>query len=117
MSTILERAMAMNDEIVANRRTIHQNPEVGHNLPNTVIGYSFNNHILHLFQKENLGQRGFMPQRGFALVADVHFRLYFEETSTSNNRLLYNGGYYSLFYTTYGESFVWEKDGLLAYCF
>lgn len=36
MSTILERAMAMNDEIVANRRTIHQNPEVGHNLPNTV---------------------------------------------------------------------------------
>ena len=87
------------------------------NLPNTVIGYSFNNHILHLFQKENLGQRGFMPQRGFALVADVHFRLYFEETSTSNNRLLYNGGNYSLFYTTYGESFVWEKDGLLAYTY
>ena len=87
------------------------------NLPNTVIGYSFNNHILHLFQKENLGQRGFMPQRGFALVADVHFRLYFEETSTSKNRLLYNGGNYSLFYTTYGESFVWEKDGLLAYTY
>lgn len=87
------------------------------NLPNTVIGYSFNNNILHLFQKENLGQRGFMPQRGFALVADVHFRLYFEETSTSNNRLLYNGGNYSLFYTTYGESFVWEKDGLLAYTY
>lgn len=87
------------------------------NLPNTVIGYSFNNYILHLFQKENLGQRGFMPQRGFALVADVHFRLYFEETSTSNNRLLYNGGNYSLFYTTYGESFVWEKDGLLAYTY
>lgn len=87
------------------------------NLPNTVIGYSFNNHILHLFQKENLGQRGFMPQRGFALVADVHFRLYFEETSISNNRLLYNGGNYSLFYTTYGESFVWEKDGLLAYTY
>lgn len=87
------------------------------NLPNTVIGYSFNNHILHLYQKENLGQRGFMPQRGFALVADVHFRLYFEETSTSNNRLLYNGGNYSLFYTTYGESFVWEKDGLLAYTY
>ena len=87
------------------------------NLPNTVIGYSFNNHILHLFQKENLGQRGFMPQRGFALVADVHFRLYFEDTSTSNNRLLYNGGNYSLFYTTYGESFVWEKDGLLAYTY
>lgn len=87
------------------------------NLPNTVIGYSFNNHILHLFQKENLGQRGFMPQRGFALVADVHFRLYFEETSTSNNRLLYNGGNYSLFYTTYGESFVWEKNGLLAYTY
>ena len=87
------------------------------NLPNTVIGYSFNNHILHLFQKENLGQRGFMPQRGFALVADVHFRLYFEDTSTSNNRLLYNGGNYSLFYTNYGKSFVWEKDGLLAYTY
>lgn len=87
------------------------------NLPNTVIGYSFNNHILQLFQKGNLGQRGFMPQRGFALVADVHFRLYFEDTSTSNNRLLYNGGNYSLFYTTYGESFIWERDGLVAYTY
>ena len=87
------------------------------NLPNTVIGYSFNCHILQLFQKGSLGKRGFMPQRGFALVADVHFRLYFEDTSVSNNRLLYNGGGYSLFYTCYGESFVWEKDGLLAYSY
>ena len=87
------------------------------NLPNTVIGYDFNNYILQLFQKENLKQRGFIPQRGFALVADVHFRLYFEDTSSKNNRLLYNGGNYSLFYTTYGESFVWEKDGLLAYAY
>lgn len=87
------------------------------NLPNTVIGYSFNKYILHLFKKGSLGHRGFMPQRGFALVADVHFRLYFEDTSLTNNRLLYNGGNYTLFYTTYGESFVWEKDGLLAYSY
>ena len=84
------------------------------NLPNTVIGYGFNKYILNLFQYDTLEYRKLMPQRGFALVADVHFRLYFEATHHRIYKHLYNGGDYSLFYSTYGEVFVWERDGEVA---
>jgi hypothetical protein len=62
------------------------------NLPNTVIGYGFNKYILNLFQYDTLEYRKLMPQRGFALVADVHFRLYFEATHHRIYKHLYNGG-------------------------
>ena len=87
------------------------------NLPNSVIGYKFNEHILALFKKPNLEHRHYMPQRGFALVADVHFRLYYEISRNDINRHLYNGGDYSLFYTTYGETFIWEQNGRIAYTY
>lgn len=84
------------------------------NLPNKVIGYDFNEAILKLFRNKNLWDLDFKPQRGFALVADVHFRLYYEISKTRIYKTLYNGGNYSLFYFPYKECMVWERNGQVA---
>ena len=48
--SILEQAQAIQEEIVANRRTIHKNPELGLDLPKTVA-----------FVKEKLIEMGYTP--------------------------------------------------------
>lgn len=87
------------------------------NLPNTVIGYNFNEYVIDLFNHRSLERWSFMPQRGFALVADVHFRLYFELSTRKHNRHLYNGGPYSMFYASHKEAFIWEQEGKIAYTY
>ena len=49
--SILEQAQAIQEEIVANRRTIHKNPELGLDLPKTVA-----------FVKEKLIEMGYTPE-------------------------------------------------------
>ena len=48
--SILEQAQAIQEEIVANRRTIHKNPELGLDLPKTVA-----------LVKEKLIEMGYTP--------------------------------------------------------
>ena len=49
--SILEQAQAIQEEIVANRRTIHKNPVLGLDLPKTVA-----------FVKEKLIEMGYTPE-------------------------------------------------------
>ena len=48
---ILKRAQEINEEVIANRRYLHQNPELGHDLDNTVR-----------FVKEKLTAMGYAPK-------------------------------------------------------
>lgn len=83
-------------------------------LPNAVIGYKFNDFILDLFKEENLSQRLMTPRRGITLMSDIHFRLFYELVGSYNHKIIYNGGSYSLFYTSYYDVAIWEKDGVIA---
>lgn len=85
------------------------------NLPNTVIGYKFDGKLLNLFNCKNIEQRGMPAQRGMALVADVHFRLFYESNKQLLNvRHIYEGSGYTLFYTQYRDFMIWERNGDIA---
>ncbi|UKK73423.1 BREX-1 system adenine-specific DNA-methyltransferase PglX [Segatella bryantii] len=88
------------------------------NLPNTIVGYKFDGDLLKYFRNPNIEHRGLPAQRGMALVADVHFRLFFEiGSNTFNYRNIYEGSSYTLFYTVYRDVLVWEKEGVIAWTY
>lgn len=84
-------------------------------LPNAVIGYYFDNHILELFQHENLEQRGIIARHGYTFVAPVQYKLFYEITQPKPNFYhLYPGGLYTLFYIPYRILLDWRKNGEVA---
>jgi hypothetical protein len=85
------------------------------NFPNTIMGYKFDESLLAYFRNPNIEQRHMPAQRGMALVADIHFRLFYEMGSNINNyRNIYEGSTYTLFYTVYRDTLIWEKNGDIA---
>lgn len=85
------------------------------NLPNTVIGYKFDNDILHFFRNDNLEKRNTPAQGGMKLIPDIHFRNFFEMVNGNHYYIhVYRGGDYSLFYNTCFDLAIWEKDGAIA---
>ena len=84
-------------------------------LPNAVIGYYFDNHILDLFQHDNLERRGIIARHGYTFVAPVQYKLFYEITEPKPNFYhLYPGGLYTLFYIPYRMLLDWRKDGEVA---
>lgn len=81
------------------------------NLPNTIIGYTFDSNLLRIFRNRNLFQRGIPARHGFSFVAPIHLRLFFEVFKSTNYVSQYNGGVYSLFYSTYREFVAWKENG------
>lgn len=81
------------------------------NLPNTIIGYTFDSNLLRIFRNRNLFQKGIPARHGFSFVAPIHLRLFFEVIKSSNYESQYNGGVYSLFYSTYREFVAWKDNG------
>ncbi|NLB53757.1 MAG: BREX-1 system adenine-specific DNA-methyltransferase PglX, partial [Syntrophomonadaceae bacterium] len=73
-------------------------------LPNSIVGYYFNDLLMKLFFKfDNLEQLGLQARQGHALVSNEHFRLFWELPFVSNMGYesfyssLYNGSEFSLF--------------------
>lgn len=79
-------------------------------LPNSIIGYYFDEHILHLFHNNNLKKRDFTPRHGFSFYVPVHNRLYYECTSPIYVHQ-YPGSNYTLFYTVYRVLVDWKDNG------
>lgn len=84
------------------------------NLPNTVIGYGFGKEILQLFKKPNFTERMLEAKQGFVFPIPKHVRNFFELKRTEFFCHLYNGGSYSLFYSTYHDVVSWERNGEVA---
>lgn len=78
------------------------------NLPNAIIGYYFDNEILRLFQNDNINKKGLPAKEGHHVPAGVYLRSYFEIVSSKNFCHYYNGGGFSMFYTTYCDFTFWN---------
>ncbi len=78
------------------------------NLPNTVIGYDFDETILKLFRKSNIKEKGLPAKEGHHIPAGIYLRKYYEFVKTSNFCHYYNGGGFSMFYTTYNDFTFWN---------
>ena len=84
------------------------------NLPNTIIGYYFDEPILNLFKFHNLEDLNITAKNGDTLTSVVHFRLFFEIPEYSNDyKLMYNGSSFSMFYTYYRELTYWGNNAEL----
>ena len=83
------------------------------NLPNTIIGYTFDSVLFRVFHYMNLEQRGTPARHGFSFVAPVHSRLFYETLNSRNYINQYNGGGYSLFYSGYRDVVFWANNGLV----
>lgn len=80
-------------------------------LPNAIIGYYFDEDILHLFSNDNIEDRGLTARQGHAFVSTNHYRLFFEIDKYADYKLMYNGSSFSLFYTYSRELAFWGING------
>ena len=70
------------------------------NLPNTTIGYYFEENTLYLFKYPKFFERGFDSKKGHDLSANIYPRLFYEVIETDDFSLMYNGGgVYSLLFS------------------
>ena len=83
-------------------------------LPNTIVGYNFDANILSLFKNSNLNDRQLEAKQGFVFPVPKHYREFYEIDVHKYFVHIYNGGSYSLFYTTYRDFVSWEKEGEVA---
>lgn len=84
------------------------------NLPNTIIGYNFDDNLLRIFRSKNISTRNFVARQGHALVSSCHYRLFYEVIDHANFSHFYNGSTFSLFYTYGRELCSWEQNGKIA---
>jgi len=83
------------------------------NLPNSVIGYYFDDSITNIFRFNNLNKRGFGAVNGNTLSSVEHYRLFYEIVQSDKYKHMYNGSTFSMFYTYYRELSVWGEDAKL----
>lgn len=81
------------------------------NLPNSIIGYYFRNEELIYFKNRTLQNRGLVARQGHAFIAAMNFRLFYEMTNYQETHSLYNGSYFTLFYTESRDVIKWINDG------
>lgn len=80
------------------------------NLPNSIIGYYFEDHILEIFKNKNLKDRGYESKKGHDLAANVYPRIFFELSDTTNFCHMYNGGAFRMFYMPYYDMVKWNES-------
>ena len=83
-------------------------------LPNTVIGYDWNEITISLFYLKNLESRNFVARKGTDFVAAKHPRLFYETEKSQTFFDYYNGGFYSLFYKPYRDIVYWNESVIRA---
>ena len=74
------------------------------NLPNTTIGYYFDEETLRLFRCPKFIERGFDSKKGHDLTANVYPRLFYEVIEAEDFSLMYNGGGFTQFYFPYRDA-------------
>lgn len=84
------------------------------NLPNSIIGYYFSGIILKYFANYSIKKKGFPAKEGHHVPAGVYLRSYYEITKPKNFHHYYNGGGFTLFYTTYNDFTFWDTQILEA---
>ena len=80
------------------------------NLPNAIIGYTFDEVLLDLFKNSTLEDRGMEAKKGNDFAATKYPKNFFEITNTPHFRLMYNGGSFSMFYHTYHDVVRWDEN-------
>jgi hypothetical protein len=84
------------------------------NLPNSVIGYDWDDDIINLFHSfKGLIDTGAQVREGHNLVSNEHFRVFWEVTNFRNYRTLYNGGSFSMFYSIYRDKTLYGNEASL----
>ena len=74
------------------------------NLPNTTIGYYFDEETLRIFRYPKFIERGFDSKKGHDLTANVYPRLFYEVIEIEDFSLMYNGGGFTQFYFPYRDA-------------
>jgi len=73
-------------------------------LPDAIIGYYFNSHLIDLFKNNhNLEKMNIGAKTGHSLNPEQHYRHFWESTSKKDLIFLYNGGEFSMFYMPYRQ--------------
>lgn len=80
-------------------------------LPNTIIGYYFNDETIKLFANKNINDRGLTARQGHAFISSWNYRLFYEIKDTTSFHSLYNGGSFTQYYIAYRDVVKWENDG------
>lgn len=80
------------------------------NLPNTIIGYYFDEDILDVFKFKNMESRALVSKKGHDLAANIYPRKFYEITDTTNFSLMYNGGGFTMFYFPYDDVVFWNEE-------
>lgn len=73
-------------------------------LPNSIIGYNWEDYLISLFKnKPNLLSIKMQARQGHSLVSFEHYRVFWEYVQFERIKHLYNGTSYSLFYSDYRD--------------
>lgn len=80
------------------------------NLPNSVIGYYFDDNITNTFKYKNLNSRNLAAVNGNTLSSIEHYRLYYEIADSTKYKHMYNGSSHSMFYSYYRELCLWGDN-------
>ena len=76
-------------------------------LPNSIIGYYFDQQVLNLFMNPTIFERNMPAKEGHHVPAGVYLRTYYEIVKPDNFHHYYNGGGFTLFYTCYNDFTFW----------
>lgn len=77
-------------------------------LPNSIIGYYFDENLLRILDINNLNDRNLNFVNGNTLSSTEHYRNFYEVSSSSDKFAhMYNGSFYTQFYTTYRDLSLW----------
>ncbi len=84
------------------------------NLPNSIIGYYFDENVVKIFRNLKLEERDLIARKGNDFVSFKHPRLFYELVSPVLFSHFYNGGAFSQFYTSYRDCVYWNEEVIRA---
>ena len=79
-------------------------------LPNSIIGYYFDESLLRYFSNPTLAERGLAVRKGHDFQTKVYHRNYYECIDFTNILLMYNAGDFNMFYFPYYNVVRWKDD-------
>ena len=108
--TILNEVALYNRGIVSDRIHIHRSKDFVY-LPNSVIGYYFDDKVISIFKNPNMSESGYESKGGYKFFVDLYWRLFYEIEGSDHHFNVAGGGKFRLFYSTYRDMVEWENDG------
>lgn len=109
-SQVLERIITNLNNNNSSKELYIKNSSLFINLPNSIIGYYFDNSLIKIFSFKNLETRNLNARNGTGFVATKHPKLYYEITNSNAFKHFYNGGLFSLFYSPYRNIVFWNES-------